>query len=133
MTARGKPLVLGLMLGIGLAGLVGCRPAKEASATAEAQVEARPDATATADVDRRATLALKQDLVTRFPQNSPTAKVEAGLIKDGYSCGPNPMKADERACLKAVRKGACEENTIVRSKPYLPEKAQFIRICEIAK
>jgi hypothetical protein len=43
------------------------------------------------------------------------------------------MKADERACLKAVRKGACEENTIVRSQPYLPEKAQFIRICEITK
>jgi hypothetical protein len=120
------------MLGISLAGLGGCKPTKEAP-EAEAQVEARPDATATADVDKRATLALKQDLVTRFPQNSPTAKVEAGLIKDGFLCGPNPMKTDERACLKAVRKDACEENTIVRSQPYQPEKAQFIRICEIAK
>jgi hypothetical protein len=114
-------------------GLVGCKPAKEAPTTAEAQVEARPDATATADVDKRATLALKQDLVTRFPQNSPTEKVEAGLIKDGFVCGPNPMKTDERACLKAVRVAACEENTIVRSQPYQPEKAQFIRICEIKK
>lgn len=133
MIASPKQLVLGLMLGLAQAGLVGCKPAKEAQAAAEAQVEAHPDATATADVDRRATLALKQDLVTRFPQNSPTGEVEAGLAKDGYSCGPNPMKADERACLKAVRKGACEENTIVRSQPYLPEKAQFIRICEITK
>ena len=124
-------LVLGLILGIGLVRLAGCKPTKEAPA--EAQVEARPDATATADVDKRATLALKQDLVTRFPQNSPTAKVEAGLIKDGFVCGPNPMKTDERACLKAVRKDACEENTIVRSQPYQPEKAQFIRICEIKK
>jgi hypothetical protein len=129
---RREHFALGLILGISLMGLAGCKPAKQAPA-AEAQVEARPDATATADVDKRATLALKQDLVTRFPQNSPTAKVEAGLIKDGFVCGPNPMKTDERACLKAVRKEACEENTIVRSQPYQPEKAQFIRICEIKK
>ena len=132
MILHRKHLVLGLMLGISLVGLAGCKPTKEAPA-AEAQVEARPDATATADVDKRATLALKQDLVTRFPQNSPTAKVEAGLVKDGFVCGPNPMKTDERACLKAVRKDGCEENTIVRSQPYQPEKAQFIRICEIKK
>jgi hypothetical protein len=130
--ASRKHLVLGLISGITLVGLAGCKPTQEAPA-AEAQVEARPDATATADVDKRATLALKQDLVTRFPQNSPTAKVEAGLIKDGFVCGPNPMKTDERACLKAVRVDACEENTIVRSQPYQPEKAQFIRICEIKK
>jgi len=127
-----KHLVVGVIVGLSLVGLAGCKPNKDAPA-AEAQVEARPDATATADVDKRATLALKQDLVTRFPQNSPTAKVEAGLIKDGFVCGPNPMKTDERACLKAVRKDACEENTIVRSQPYQPEKAQFIRICEIQK
>ena len=133
MSVGRKHLVLGLILGLSLAGLGGCNPTKEAPAAAEAQVEARPDATATADVDKRATLALKQDLVTRFPQNSPTAKVEAGLIKDGFVCGPNPMKTDERACLKAVRVDACEENTIVRSQPYQPEKAQLIRICEIAK
>ncbi len=132
MIASRKHLVLGLIFGITLVGLAGCKPTQEAPA-AEAQVEARPDATATADVDKRATLALKQDLVTRFPQNSPTAKVEAGLIKDGFVCGPNPMKTDERACLKAVRVDACEENTIVRSQPYQPEKAQFIRICEIKK
>ncbi|MCZ8282664.1 MAG: hypothetical protein O9286_10530 [Aquidulcibacter sp.] len=132
MIVRREHFALGLILGISLMGLAGCKPAKQAPA-AEAQVEARPDATATADVDKRATLALKQDLVTRFPQNSPTAKVEAGLIKDGFVCGPNPMKTDERACLKAVRKEACEENTIVRSQPYQPEKAQFIRICEIKK
>jgi hypothetical protein len=130
--ASRKHLVLGLIFGITLVGLAGCKPTQEAPA-AEAQVEARPDATATADVDKRATLALKQDLVTRFPQNSPTAKVESGLIKDGFVCGPNPMKTDERACLKAVRKDPCEENTIVRSQPYQPEKAQFIRICEIKK
>jgi hypothetical protein len=127
-----KPLIIGFSCALALVALVGCKPAKEAPAV-ETKVEAQPDATATADVDKRATLALKQDLVTRFPQNSPTAKVEAGLTKDGFDCGPNPMNAEERACLKAERKGPCEENTIVRSKPYLPEKAQFIRICEIAK
>ena len=132
MIASRNHLVLGLIFGIGLVGLAACKPAVDAPA-AEAQVEATPDATATADVDKRATLVLKQDLVTRFPQNSPTAKVEAGLIKDGFVCGPNPMKTDERACLKAVRVDACEENTIVRSQPYQPEKAQFIRICEIKK
>ncbi len=133
MIGHARQIGIALTIGITLVGLTGCKPSKEASTTAEAQVEARPDATATADVDKRATLALKQDLVTRFPQNSPTAKVEAGLVKDGFVCGPNPMKKDERACLKAVRVDACEENTIVRSQPYQPEKAQFIRICEIKK
>lgn len=132
MIAHTKPLVFGIALGFSLAGLGGCNPAKDTRAP-EAQVEVHPDATATADVDKRATLALKQDLVTRFPQNSPTAKVEAGLIQDGFECGPNPMKEGERACLKAVRKDGCEENIIVRSSPYQPEKAQFIRICEIKK
>lgn len=132
MSLRHKHPVIILIGAIAFLGLGGCNSAKEAPAV-QAQVEAQPDATATADVDKRATLALKQDLVTRFPQNSPTAKVEAGLVKDGFECGPNPMKAGERACLKAERKGPCEENTIVRSQPYQPEKAQFIRICEIAK
>lgn len=132
MTARTKALALGLACSLALISVSGCNPGQEAPA-ADAHVEVHPDATATADVDARATLALKQDLVTRFPQNSPTAKVEAGLVKDGFECGPNPMKEGERACLKAVRKDGCEENTIVRSQPYLPEKAQFIRICEIKK
>lgn len=132
MIGRNRSLSVVFAVAFGLAGLAACQPTQEAE-TPEAQVEAHPDATATADVDKRATLALKQDLVTRFPQNSPTAKVEAGLTKDGFECGPNPMKPDERACLRAVRKGPCEENTIVRTAPYQPEKAQFIRICEIAK
>lgn len=132
MSLRPTHVVLVVLGACALTILAGCQPVKDPSTT-QAHVEAHPDATATADVDKRATLALKQDLVTRFPQNSPTAEVEAGLIKDGFECGPNPMKTGERACLKAERKGGCEENTIVRSQPYLPEKAQFIRICEIVK
>lgn len=113
--------------------LAACQPQGGQDGERQGQVEIAPEATATADVDRRATLALKQDLVTRFPQNSPTEAVEEGLKKDGFDCGPNPAKASERACLRAVRKEGCEENTIVRTKPYLPEKAQFIRICEIVR
>jgi hypothetical protein len=105
------------------------RPAGQAAPTGV--VEALPAVSATADVDRRATLALKQDLVTRFPQNSDGGLVEAGLVEDGFTCNPYPEAPSERACLKAVRVANCEINTIVRTKPYAPEKAQVIKICEL--
>jgi hypothetical protein len=95
-------------------------------------VEVTSATTATADVDARATLALKQVLLTNFPQNSAGNLVEAGLIRDGFGCGPNPAAPTERACLKANREGACEINTIIRTTPYAPEKAQVIKICEVA-
>jgi hypothetical protein len=110
--------------------LAGCNdPRPAGQSESQPIVEAAPETTATADVDRRATLALKQSLLTSFPQNSPSAAVEAGLIKEGYACDPNPAAPAERACLKIVRDDACEINTIVRTNPYLPEKAQVIRIC----
>ena len=121
-----------LSLGIGLLCLNGCNQQKPDSGTAKDPVaETMPATKATADVDKRATLALKQVLLTNFPQNSASVVVEAGLTKDGYDCGPNPAATKERACIKAVREGACEINTIIRSTPYLPEKAQVIKICEI--
>jgi hypothetical protein len=106
---------------------------REGQSQAQPVVEVAPEATAFADVDKRATLALKQDLVTRFPQNSDPLVVEAGLQKIGYECGPNPAAPAERACLKVVKRDQCEDNAIVRVKPYVPERAQFIRICALAK
>ena len=121
-----------LSLGISLLCLHGCNQQKPDSGTAKDPIaETMPATKATADVDRRATLALKQVLMTNFPQNTASEKVETGLRKDGYDCGPNPAATQERACIKAVREGACEINTIIRSTPYLPEKAQVIKICEI--
>ena len=105
---------------------------REGNRTATPVVEVVPETQAMADVDRRATLALKQNLLTRFPENSASAQVEAGLTKDGYACGPNPTAPSERACLKVVREGVCEVNMIIRSAPYAPEKAQTIRICATA-
>lgn len=95
-------------------------------------VEAVPATKATADVDARATLALKQELLTNFPQNSAGNVVEVGLANDGFECGPNPAAPTERACLKAEREGVCEINQIIRTAPYAPEKAQVIKICEAA-
>jgi hypothetical protein len=112
--------------------LWGCGNQKTAGQTAPRPVvEVMPATKATADVDRRATLALKQSLMTNFPKNSSSLDVEAALLKDGYECGSNPAAPRERACLKAVREGVCEINTIVRSTPYAPEKAQVIKICEV--
>ena len=109
-----------------------CGSQKPAGQSApKAVVEVLPTTTATADVDRRATLALKQNLLNSFPQNSPSAAVEAGLGKDGFDCGANPSAPAERACLKAVREGVCEINTIIRTAPYVPEKAQVIKVCEV--
>jgi hypothetical protein len=124
---------LAFVFGLGmLSGLSACSDQKPSGQTvAKPVVEVMPAAKATADVDRRATLALKQNLMTLYPQKSPTADVEFGLINDGFECGANPSAPVERACLKAMRQGTCEINTIVRTKPYAPEKAQVIKICEI--
>jgi hypothetical protein len=94
-------------------------------------VEVTPETKAIADVDARATLAFKQDLMTQFADSTTTPTLEAGLTKDGFSCGPNPAAKDERACLHTKRDGDCEINKIVRSQPYRPEKAQVIRICDV--
>lgn len=123
---------LGVGIVAGCALLWGCGASKPAGQSVPtAVVEVLPSTTATADVDRRATLALKQTLLSNFPQNSPGAAVEAGLVKDGFDCGPNPSAVTERACLKAVRDGACEINTIIRTTPYAPDKAQVIKVCEV--
>ncbi len=124
---------LGTILLIGATGLSGCGGQKpEGRSELTPVVEVLPETKATADVDARATLALKQVLLTNFPQNSPSALVETGLKKEGYECSPNPAAPSERACLKVVKEGACEINTIIRSTPYAPEKAQIIRICAVA-
>jgi hypothetical protein len=94
-------------------------------------VEALPATTATADVDTRATLALKQAIMTRFPASSDSAAVEAALLRDGFTCSDNPTAPGERACLRAKRDGTCEINSIIRTQPYVPDKAQVIKICEI--
>jgi hypothetical protein len=95
-------------------------------------VEAIPATKATADVDVRATSALKQDIMTRFSANSSGAVVEEALVRDGFSCTPNPTAPTERACLLVKREGVCEINTIIRTLPYAPEKAQVIKICEVS-
>lgn len=108
-----------------------CSPPTNPRSVATPVVEAVPEADAFLSVDRRATLALKQVLVTRFPQNSPPAKVEQGLAADGYECGPDPTTPDERACLKVSEEAGCQVNVIVRVQPYRPEVAQVIRACAV--
>jgi hypothetical protein len=122
----------GLGACVALATLVmGCQDQRpNGQAAPQPVVEVLPATKATADVDRRATLVLKQELLARFPQSSVGTAVEAVLIKDGFECGPNPTAPAERACLKVVRSGVCEVNTIVRTTPYAPDKAQVIKICE---
>lgn len=122
---------------IALVGLAACVLSACSKDTTQGQsgptpvVEALPVTTATADVDTRATLALKQAIMTRFPANSQTATIEAALTSDGFLCSPNPTAPSERACLRAKREGACEVNTIIRTAPYNPDKSQVIKICEI--
>lgn len=116
----------------GLALLAGCNnQSPEAKTQREPVVEVASGTQALADVDKRATLALKQSLMTDFPSDSTGAVVEAGLVKDGFDCSATPAAPTERACLKAVREGPCEVNTIVRTVPYTPQKAQVIKICEV--
>jgi hypothetical protein len=118
---------------LGLILVCGCGGEKtEGQGSARPVVEVTPQTKAVADVDSRATLVLKQALMTNFPEATPTPTLEAGLIKDGFSCGPNPAAPTERACLQSKREGACEINKIIRSQPYLPEKSQVIRICDVA-
>jgi hypothetical protein len=115
------------------ASLVGCgNSQQEWQSKPTPVVEALPQAKAIADVDARSTLALKQDLLTNFPYNSAGSVVETGLRAKGYTCDVNPVANGERACLKVVRESVCETNFIVRTLPYLPDKAQVIKICDLA-
>jgi hypothetical protein len=122
---------LAVLAGIALA-LGGCDTQKtQGQSQARPVVEVTPATKATADVDRRATLALKQSLLTTYPEATASDVLEMGLVKEGYACGPNPSAPSERACLKAQREGTCEVNTIIRSAPYAPDKSQVIKVCEV--
>jgi hypothetical protein len=122
---------LAVLAGIALA-LGGCDTQKtQGQVGPRPVVEVTPDTKAVADVDQRATLAFKQALLTNFPEGTPIPDVEAGLARDGFTCGSNPVAQSERACLQTKREGGCEINTIVRSAPYAPDKSQVIKVCEV--
>jgi hypothetical protein len=123
---------LAILAGIALA-FGGCDTQKtQGQSQAQPVVEVTPATQATADVDRRATLALKQSLLTTYPEATASDVLEMGLVHEGYVCGPNPSAPSERACLKAQREGPCEVNTIIRSQPYVADKSQVIRICDVS-
>jgi hypothetical protein len=122
---------LAILVGFALA-FGGCNGQKtQGQSQARPVVEVTPATKATADVDRRATLAFKQNLMTNYPQGTLGPALEAGLTRDGFTCGPNPSAQNERACLQTRREGTCEINMIVRSAPYAPDKSQVIKICEL--
>ena len=112
--------------------LTGCG-AKPATNGPHAAAEPGPKPRAMADVDARATLALKQDLANRFPAGVSQQDLEQGLAALGYECGVNPAATDERACLQARTVNGCSVNAIVRTKPYDPDKSQVITICPVTR
>ncbi|MCU0881632.1 MAG: hypothetical protein MUF14_03070 [Hyphomonadaceae bacterium] len=116
-------LAITLALATGLASGCGNRQADEE--------QALKDATdALFDTDKAATEALRKQLATRFGTGADTEAIEKALAGEGYDCQPDPGAPAERACLREVPRGDCTEMTIARIKPWRPEGAQVIVVCE---
>lgn len=105
-----------------------CQAASDGETGVGAPEADAPDAYATAEVDPRGTLKLRQEIAARFAGEVPP-EVERALAADGYDCGPNPAAPAERACLAVRRDGACEVHDVVRVAPFEAYKTQTIRIC----
>jgi hypothetical protein len=117
-----------MTLGFGLALCAALTACNRTSADEVAALQ--EDAQALFDTDMAASEALRTQLAERFKSTTDTSAIEKALTADGYACEPDPAAPDERACLKEVEKNPCMEVTIARTKPWRPEKAQVIRVCE---
>jgi hypothetical protein len=82
------------------------------------------------DMDVAASEALRSDLQARFGANPALDEVKAKLQEDGYDCQPDPAAPREEACLKEEPVDGCTAMTIVRVKPWRPQLAQVIMVCE---
>jgi hypothetical protein len=123
MRGRAGLLVLALAVTAGLAS--GCGDGQSA------EDQALKDATdALFDTDLAATEALRTQLAGRFGSGADTEAIEAALTGEGYACQPDPGAPSERACLREVPRGDCTEMTIARIKPWRPQGAQVILVCE---
>jgi hypothetical protein len=85
--------------------------------------------TALFDVQPEASAAFRTSLGQRFGAAASPETVEAGLVADGFECGPDPTESTERACVREVADGGCTLISIVRSAPFLPDGAQVVRAC----
>lgn len=117
-------VALAAFLALGACGQTASGPGVE-----QVQGDAETPAEALFDVDAAATTHWKEQLSIRFGRAAETAAVEAALVAEGFECGPDPTKPQERACLRVRPDNGCEQNEIVRTQPWVIDTAQIIRAC----
>lgn len=118
---RAPRILAGLVCAALLAGCGGSGASPQGSA---------PEVRATFDTDMAATEALRTELQRTYGMAPDLAQLEAALSADGYFCGPDPSKPSETACLREQPRGACMEASLIRTRPWRPDQAQVVVICE---
>lgn len=83
------------------------------------------------DVDIERTEALKKSLLDKYPPTLETEAIEGFLKTEEYECRIDPTNKEERACDKVEDSAGCILMTVVKTKPYTPEKAQVIKVCGV--
>lgn len=92
--------------------------------------EQAADVRANFDTDLPASSMLRDRLAREFGMAPDIAAVEEALSADGFFCGPDPGFPDETACLREKPRGSCVEASLVRTRPWRPDRAQVVVICE---
>ncbi len=85
------------------------------------------------DVDTEASAKFKAQIKEKFPADSKTEAVEAGLKSMGFECRKDETtSANERGCDKMETKDTCIYMSIVKTLPFNPDGAQIIKVCDVA-
>lgn len=98
--------------------------------------DARPAADAPGDVqanfdtDLAASSALRDRLAREFGMAPDIERLEASLSAEDFFCGPDPGHPEEMACLRERPRGSCVEASLVHTRPWRPDRAQVVVICE---
>lgn len=123
--SRTGRMVTWCLSGLLCAALVtGCDGGSNAPQDSASQVQA------TFDTDMEGSAALRTRLLREFGMAPDIERLEAALSADGYFCGPDPSVPTETACLLEQNRGGCIEATLIRTRPWRPDQAQVVVICE---
>lgn len=97
---------------------------------ASAAADAPGNVQANFDTDLPASSALRDRLSREFGMAPDIERLEAALSAEDFFCGPDPGHPEETACLRERPRGTCVEASLVRTRPWRPDRAQVVVICE---
>lgn len=125
---RGISLVAAAVLLVGATALAsGCGGGGDPAGPAAVEPV---DIQAEFDTDMAASAALQERLERAFGMAPDLERVESTLAAEDFFCGPDPGEPSETACFRERLRGTCLEASLVRTRPWRPDQAQVVVICE---